>query len=114
VEAVLDAEAEERMPGGVELELVDALTEPVVRAQDGRVLVREAAELERLAAAESPERRAALLLAGASLPAQRLDERPVLGEQVVARERRRLVRGVEVRARAASIGDRTNGVACGL
>jgi hypothetical protein len=106
VEAVLDAEAQERMPGGVELDLVDALTEAVVRAQDGRVLVREAAELERLAAAEPAERGAPLLRRAAALAPERLDERPVLGEQVVPCERGRLVGGVKVRARAASIGDR--------
>ena len=42
----------------------------------------------------------------AGLARERLDERPVLGEQVVARERRRLVLGAEVRARVSSIGHR--------
>jgi hypothetical protein len=95
VEPVLDAELEQLVPGRVELDLVDSLAEAVVRPQDGRVLVREPAELERLATAQPPERRAALLLRRVSLPAQRLDERPVLGEQVVPGERRRLVRRTE-------------------
>jgi hypothetical protein len=42
------------------------------------MLVREPPELERLAAAEPPERRALLLVAGRSLAPERLDERPVL------------------------------------
>ncbi len=42
-----------------------------------------------------PECRAALLRGAAALAPKRLDERPVLGEQVVPLERRRLVRGAE-------------------
>ena len=56
-----DPEREELVPGGVELDLVDPLAETVVRAKDRRVLVREPPELEWLAAAEPPERRALLL-----------------------------------------------------
>jgi hypothetical protein len=63
------------------------------------VLVREPTELERLAAAESPELGAALLGGTAALAAERLDERPVLREQVVPGERRRLIGGAEERAR---------------
>jgi hypothetical protein len=103
VEPVPDAEREELVPGGVELDLVDPLAEPVVRTKDRRMLVRETPELERLAAAEPAERRAPLLLAGPSLAPVRLDERRVLGEQVVALERRRLVRGADVGARRHQI-----------
>jgi hypothetical protein len=95
VHAVLHPERKEGMPRGVELDLVDPLAEPVVGAKRRRVLVREATELEWLAAAEPTERPARLHRPRATLPLERLDERPILGEEVVARERRRLVRGVE-------------------
>ena len=102
VERVPDAEPEELVPGGVELDLVDPLAEAVMRAEDRRMLVREPPELERLAAAEPPERRALLVVGVPSFAPKRLDERPVLGEHVVALERRRLIRG-EVCARRHQI-----------
>ena len=102
MEPVSDAEPEELVPGRVELDLVDSLTEAVMGAEDRRVLVREPPELERLAAAEPPERRALLVVGGPSFAPKRLDERSVLGEHVVALERRRLVRG-EVCARSHQI-----------
>ncbi len=61
VQRVLDAEPEQLVPRGVELDLVDPLAEAVVGAEDRRMLVREPSELERLAAAEPPERGATLL-----------------------------------------------------
>jgi hypothetical protein len=75
----------------VELDLVDPVPVAVVRAQDGRVLVGEPPPLERLAAGELAERGRALLRPAAALAPQRLDERAVLLEEVVALERRRLV-----------------------
>ena len=91
VQPVLHAEAEEPVPGGMELDLVDPLAEAVVRPQDRRVLVGEPSQLERLAAAEAAERRAALFRGAAALAPERLHEGLVLREQVVALERRRLV-----------------------
>lgn len=52
--------------------------------------VREPAELERVALAEATERRALLLAGRSALAPERLDERPVLGEEVVAGKRRRV------------------------
>jgi hypothetical protein len=103
VEPVLDAETEELVPGGVELDLVDPLAEAVVRAEDRRVLVREPSQLERAPAAEPPEGGAALLGRRIALASKRLHERPVLREQVVPLERRRLVRRTERRARGHQI-----------
>ncbi len=91
VQPVLHAEAEEPVPGGMELDLVDPLAEAVVRPQDRRVLVGEPSQLERLAAAEAAERRAALFRGAAALAPERLHQGLVLREQVVALERRRLV-----------------------
>ena len=85
------------MPRGVELDLVDALAEAVERLERGRVLVREAAELERRAAADDSEFSALRLALRGALPPERLDERAILGEEVVPLERRRLVRGAQVR-----------------
>ena len=93
----------------MELNLVDPLAEPVVCAERRRMLVCEAAELERLPAAQPPERRAALFLGAGSFPPQSLYERSVLGEPVVAGERRRLVRRTEPRLHASSIRHRVRG-----
>ncbi len=90
MQAVLDADPQELVPGGMELDLV-------VAAELRRVLVREAAELERLAADEPSERCALRLALGAALAPERLREHAVLREDVVPLERRRLVRCEEVR-----------------
>jgi hypothetical protein len=103
VEPLPDAEREELVPGGVELDLVDPLAETVMRAKDRRMLVREPPELERFAAAEPPEGGTPPLLGAGAFPPQRLHEWQVLGEHVVALERRRLVRFAEVRARRHQI-----------
>ena len=87
----LQPELEQRVPGGVELDLVDLLAVAVVRAEPGRMLVREPAPLERIAAEQLPERRHLLLPVTAAFAAERLDERRVLLVEVVVRERRRLV-----------------------
>ena len=92
VQPVLDAETQELVPGGVELDLV-------VAPEHRRALVREASELERPAAAEPAEGRALVLALGSALAPERLDQRQVLGEEVVALERRRLVCGPQVRGR---------------
>ncbi len=94
---MLDSEPQELVPGGVELDLVDALAEAVMAAQPRRMLVREASELERLTAAQPSELREAGLLLGRTFAPCRLDQRPVLREEVVPLERRRLVRGAEGR-----------------
>src|SRR5688572_24088584 len=80
------------MPGGVELDLVDPVAEAVERSQCRRVLVREAAPLERLTAELLTELDRLLLGEAAAFAAQRLHERRVFSEDVVALERRRLVR----------------------
>ncbi len=93
MQAVTHAERHQSVPGGVELDLVKPLAVAVVATQDGWVDVREPAPLERVAAELDAERRGALLPGGTALAPQRLYERPVLREEVVALERRRLVAG---------------------
>ena len=83
MQAVLDADCEQLVPGGVELDLVDPLAEAVVGAERRRVLVREPPELERCAAAEPAERGALVLALCRTFSPKRLDERQVLGEEVV-------------------------------
>ena len=85
--------AHQPVPGGMELDLVDALAETVVRAQDRRVFVRSRAPRQRLAAELRAERDHPRLAPAAALAAQRLGQRAVLREEVVALERRRLVHG---------------------
>ena len=91
MQPVLDAEAEQRMPCRIELDLVDPLAEAVVRAKPRRVVVREPAELERLAAERRAERAQRLVRPRSALARDRLDERTVLAVEVVSLERRRLV-----------------------
>src|SRR5215212_8594850 len=78
VQTVLDAELDQRVPRRVELHLVDALAEAVVGPKPRRVLVREPAPFERLAAQLVAERPAALLGPAAALAMERLDQRTVL------------------------------------
>ena len=80
------------MPGGVELDLVDPVAEAVVRAE------RAAGARSRAGPSSSgsppssrPSSRARARPGAAALALERLDERPVLREEVVALERRRLV-----------------------
>jgi hypothetical protein len=75
----------------VELDRVDAVAEAVVRAELRRVLVREPRPLERLAGQRAAELRAPLRRPAGTLPLERLDERRVAAEEIVALERRRLV-----------------------
>jgi len=63
----------------------------VVGRGGGWFAVGEPAPLERVAAELDAERRGALLPGGAALAPQRLDEGPVLREEVVVLERRRLL-----------------------
>lgn len=105
VHAGANSDSHQLVPGGVELDLVDALPEAVEGPERGRVLVGQAPELDRLASAE-PAERGALVRAGcAALAQERLHERAGLREEVVALERRRLVGGAEVggRGRAPSL-----------
>jgi hypothetical protein len=72
VEAVLDARPHERMPGRVELDLVDPVAEAVVGPQPRRMLVRLARPLERLAGEELSERRRLLGGPAGALALERL------------------------------------------
>jgi hypothetical protein len=72
----------------MELHLVDPVAEAIVRAETRRVLVRQAAPLERLSAQEPAELARVLGGPACAFALQRLGERPVLGEQVVTLERR--------------------------
>jgi hypothetical protein len=105
VQAVLDAEAQELVPRGMKLDLVDPLAETVVRPQLRRMLVCEPAPLERLAAEQGAERTQLRVRPGSALACDGFDQRPVLAVEVVPRERRRLVRargrGVERHRRTA-------------
>ena len=87
-----EAEPHQFVIGRVVLDLVAAMSVAVVRVENGRVLVREAAEFERLgAAAELPER---VRFVGDPTTAFALDgfaQRRVGFEEVVVFERRRLV-----------------------
>jgi hypothetical protein len=78
----------------MELDLVDPRPEAVVRAQARRILVREAAPIERLAREERAERRRAICSPAGAFPVERFDKSRVLEEEVVVDERGRLVRKV--------------------
>jgi len=106
VQAVGDVDVHELVPGGVELDLVDAVAEAVVGAQLRRVLVGEPAELDRLAAArDRPDRADRVHGEVAALPRDRLDEGPVRLEDVVVLERGRLIRDLVRCLRGARRGD---------
>ena len=86
VQPVAHRGADQRVPGRVKLDLVDAVAEPVVGAQLGRVLVRLAPQRERLRRAWRMHRpRPPAPRRIATLAAQRLDQHPVTAEGVVAR-----------------------------
>ena len=91
VELVRDGEPHELVPGRVKLDLVDAVPVPVVRAQDGGIRVGEPAPRERLAAGDLAEASHAFV-GPRRLATDRLDEDTVAREEVVALERRRLIR----------------------
>src|SRR5215212_5475698 len=76
----------------MELDLVDAVAEPVVRAQPRRILVRQAPPLQRLAAEHVAEDAQLGIGPGRPLSRHGFDERPVPTVEVVALGRR-LVRG---------------------
>ena len=110
MQRVLDAEPEQLVPGGVELDLVDPVAEAVVGAQLRRVLVREPSPFERLAAEQLAEPAQRLVRPAGALARDRLDERPVLAVEVVALERRRLVPGARGDGRHGVIVLRAGGV----
>jgi hypothetical protein len=86
VQLALDADPEQLVPRRVELDLVDPLSEAVVRVEARGVLVCEPTQLERLAAAQPPELGAPFLGGATAFAPQRFGERPILGEEVVACE----------------------------
>ena len=90
--ARLETEPEQRVPGRMELDLVDSLAVAVVRQELRRVLVREPAPLERLATEDVPERRHLSLPGRAALPRQPFDQRRVRVKEVVIAEWGRLIR----------------------
>ena len=87
------AEPHQLVPGGVELDLVDAVAVAVVGAQLRRVLVglRAPASMRRAAAGDRADRGDPLLGPVGALAPHRLDQRPVGLEDVVVDQRRRLV-----------------------
>ena len=91
LQARVQAEPEQRVPGGMELDLVDPLAVAVVCPQLRRILICEPAPFERLAAERLAERGDLRLPGRAAFPAESLDESRVLFVEVVAGERRRLV-----------------------
>src|SRR5205823_3433135 len=101
VQLVGDGETQERMPGGVELDLVDAVAVAVVGTEDRRIGVRLHAPAERLAPRQLTEPPEALFRPGGALPADALRQGAVGGEQVVAFERGWLVQDL-VRGHRAS------------
>jgi hypothetical protein len=96
-----DGELEELVPRRVELHFVDPVPEAVVRAEDRRIGVRLSAPDDRLAAGQGPEAVRSRLRPATSLAPERLDEGPVLPEEVVVRQRRRLVQHLVRRATEA-------------
>ena len=89
---MLDRLAQQLVPGGVELDLVDAVAVAIVGAELRRVLVGEGTEaLGALAAGIGADRGDALLGPVGALAAHRLDQRPVCLEEVVVDQRRWLV-----------------------
>ena len=90
---MLDAEAQERVPRRVVLDLVATPARAVVGVAHGRVPVREEAELDRLLPAQELAQRGERLHRPAgAFAGHALAERPIAREEVVVRERRRHVR----------------------
>jgi hypothetical protein len=91
VQAVLHGDRHQRMPGGMELDLVDAVAEPVVGAQPRRVLVGQPAPVLRLRrAGQDTELAHARQRPVRALTAERGQQSRIAGD-VVAGQRRRLV-----------------------
>jgi hypothetical protein len=89
VQPVADPDPHQLVPRGVELDLVDPVPVPVVGSKHRLVLVRLEAPADRLRASRDlTDRQRALLGPLGPLAAKRLDERPVLPEDVVILERR--------------------------
>ena len=88
------------VPGGMELDLVDAVAVAVVRAQHRRMLVRETAPVARRAGELAAERHELLLDPRRALSAHALDEQP----QVEVAQRWRLVRDADCHAADPSAG----------
>src|SRR5262245_29736721 len=83
----------------MELDLVDAVPEAVVRPKTRRMLVRQSAPFERLAAEERTELGRLVGCPAGAFARNGVDERGVLEKEVVTDERRRLVRGLATRRR---------------
>ena len=95
VDAEPDAGAHQLVPGGVELDLVDAVSEAVMGNERGLVLVRLAAPFTGLrGAGERADLRDPVLGPVAALAPKRLDENAVRLEDVVVLERRGLVQNL--------------------
>src|SRR5665213_1777098 len=95
MEPATDRHLHQAMPGGVELDLVDAIAETVVGAELGRVGVCLEAPGDRLlGAGEPPELAHHVLRPRAALAFQRLAEWRIRVEQVVIDEGWRLVEGL--------------------
>jgi hypothetical protein len=94
VQPVLDARSHQRVPGGMELDLVDPVSEPVVSPEARRILVRKPAPLERLTCQERTERCRTFARPPATLLVERFDEQRVLPKEVVTDERRWLIRSL--------------------
>ena len=99
VQLLLDAGAHERVPGGVELDLVAAVAEAVVGVQHRRVLVGLDAPAHRLAAPERAGGAQALARPAAALALEALPQRRVVLEEVAALQRRDLVEDLVGRVR---------------
>jgi hypothetical protein len=82
MELLLDARAHERVPRGVELDLVAAVAEAVVRVQHRRMLVGLDAPAHRLAAPEGARGAQAIARPAAALALEPLAERRVVLEEV--------------------------------
>ena len=99
VQLLLHPGAHERVPRGVELDLVAAVAEAIVGVQHGRVLVGLDAPAHRLAAPERARGAQALARPSAALALERLLQRGVVLEQVAALQRRDLVEDLVGRGR---------------
>src|SRR5258708_2753926 len=92
MDVALDRAAQQVVPGRVELDLVDPVSEPVVGPQDREVALGAAGVLARLdAAGEGPRLTRALDAPLAALALERLAQRHVDLEQVDRLQRGRLV-----------------------
>jgi len=89
MQTVREREPHQFVPGWMELDLA-------VVADPRWMLVREPPPLERLSRQQAAERGAALGGPCGALARERLHQRPVLGEEIVALERRRLVHTANV------------------